>query len=84
METTPRTSLLIDMHVLPCSSIDVTCLIGSLLINENGGEFYCTGIKLSLSDHNIWIELSEEKNGEHFASVPFENLDKHNWSIQFQ
>jgi hypothetical protein len=69
------------MNILPCSSIDITNLIGALLINENGGEFYCTGIKFLLDDHTILLDLSEERNGEHFASVAFENLD--NWSIQF-
>lgn len=71
------------MNILPCSSIDITNLIGSLLINENGGEFYCTGIKFSLDDHTIWVELSAERNGEHYASIPFENLNKNSWSIQF-
>ena len=69
------------MNILPCSSIDITNLIGALLINENGSEFYCTGIKFSLDNHTIWLDISEERNGEHFAGVAFESLD--NWSIQF-
>ena len=71
------------MNILQGSSIDINCLIGALLINENGGECYCTGIKFDLETHDIWVNLSGDRDGEHYASIPFENLNKNNWSIQF-
>jgi hypothetical protein len=69
------------MNIIPTSSIDINNLIGALLINENGHEFYCTKIKFSLDCHDIWLDLSEERGGPYFASLSFSNLD--NWSIQF-
>jgi hypothetical protein len=71
------------MKILPSKSIDITTLIGALLINENGGEFYCTGIKLYLDSHTIWVDLSEEPDGEQYASISFEDLNNNSWSIQF-
>ena len=71
------------MNILSHSSIDINNLIGALLINENNSEFYCIGIKFSLDNHIILIELSQERNGILYASIPFEDINNNSWSIQF-
>lgn len=67
--------------IAPCSLLDINCLKGALLTNENGYSFYCGGIGFSLDDKNIWIDLLDSDTLEHHSSVQFNNLT--NWSIQF-
>ena len=69
------------MNILPCSSIDITCLIGAMFLNEQCEDFYCVGIKFSLDDCKIMIELSDTPGGKVFSAVSFDQLN--NWSIQF-
>ena len=69
------------MKLIPCSAIDINCLKGALLINENGAEFYCHGIGICLEDFSIWIDLASAETGKHHSSIPIERLS--NWSVQF-
>lgn len=69
------------MKVLPCSLVDINCLRYALLINENGQEYLCTGIGLTLDDYEVWVDLADAETKQHHSSIPFERLK--NWSVQF-
>ena len=68
------------MILLPCSSIDIECLKGALLINENGADFYCGGVQLSIPDLEVWIVLLDVETKESVGSVLLSNIE--NWEVQ--
>jgi hypothetical protein len=45
------------MKTLDGSTLDISALYGALLINPNGGEFYCVGVGVSLETHTIVMSL---------------------------
>lgn len=68
------------MKILNCSTVDINCLKGALLINEKDHEFYCVGIGFSLDDGKIYLDLIEADTKESAGSVDYEDVSK--WSIQ--
>lgn len=68
------------MKLLNCSTVDINCLKGAVLINENKAEFFCTGIGFCLDDGKIYLDLMDPETKENAGSVCYEAVE--NWSIQ--
>jgi hypothetical protein len=68
------------MEILGLSTIDINCLKGAMLINENDAQYMCSGIGFSLDTHEVMIDL-KDISGTYCATLPFNSIK--NWSIQF-
>ena len=70
------------MKLLDCSSVPINSLIGALLVNEHGAEFYIKDIRLSLDDLTPWITIATADCDEDQAGIPFTPERMKSWSIQ--
>jgi len=68
------------MDILGLSTIDINCLKGAMLINQNDAEYMCSGIGFALDTHEIMIDL-KDSSGRLYATLPFNAIK--DWSIQF-
>jgi hypothetical protein len=68
------------MKILGLSTIDINCLKGAMLINENDAQYMCSGIGFSLDTHEVMIDLMDS-DGMYYGTIPFTAAT--NWSIQF-
>ena len=50
------------MKLSNTSTLDISALYGALLINPNGGEFYCVGVGFNLDRHAITLSMINANN----------------------
>ena len=69
------------MKLMSCSHIDISVLVGSLIVNPNGAGFIVTGISLDLDDLSPWIHIKDPDIEGSDQAIPFNETLK-DWSIQ--
>lgn len=69
------------MKLMSCSHIDISVLVGSLIVNPNGAGFIVTGISLDLVDLSPWIHIKDPDIEGSDQAIPFNETLK-DWSIQ--
>lgn len=68
------------MDLIEPSSVPIQSLIGALVINPNGVEYFITDVRLELGNFKIVVELEDPSDDLYSATVKFEDLS--DWKIQ--
>ena len=71
------------MKVTTSSVLDISALRGALMINPNGGEFYCVGIGVHLPDHAIVVQLADDPAGL-VGVVGLAWADMQDWEVELR
>lgn len=69
------------MKLMSCSHVDISVLVGSLIVNPGGAGFIITGISFSLDDLSPWIHIKDPDIEESDQAISF-NETLEDWSIQ--
>lgn len=68
------------MDLIEPSSVPIHSLVGALVINPNGAEYFITDVRFEISSFKVVVELEDPADATYSATVRFEDLS--DWKIQ--
>lgn len=70
------------MRVNSFQVLDINCLIGALVTNANGAEFFIVGLGVDLANHEILVEVQSAEDPERTNGVYWHMIG--DWEIQLR